>query len=159
MYDEALRVEHDKPELKELYKQFIELEISYKFIYRWNQNKIIRKKNHQAHKKFLDYFVIKEVGVNAIYTYGWKVLADLSGELGNDKMKDYCMKQYEHFVKGLISLYDESKGRYVSRFLNGSKFDIAHKNTVQVLFPIMVPDIPQTHKDGIISMLSSVLFK
>ena len=68
------------------------------------------------------------------------------------------MKQYEHFVKGLTSLYDESKGRYVSRFLNGSKFDIAHKNTVQVLFPIMVPDIPQAHKDGIISMLSSVLF-
>jgi hypothetical protein len=25
MYDEALRVEHDKPALKELYKQFIEL--------------------------------------------------------------------------------------------------------------------------------------
>ena len=78
MYDEALRVEHDQPKLKELYKQFIELEVSYKYFYRWNQNKIIRKKGHRAYKKFLDYFVIKEVGVNSVYTYGWKVLADLS---------------------------------------------------------------------------------
>jgi hypothetical protein len=106
----------------------------------------------------LDYFVVKEVGVNAIYTYGWKVLADLSGEIGNQKMKDYCMKQYDHFVKGLMTLYDEQEGRYISRFLNGSKFDKARKNTVQVLFPIMVPDIPQAHKDGIISMLSSVTY-
>jgi len=49
---------------------------------------------------------MKEVGVNAIYTYGWKILADLSHELGNDKMRDYCNKQYSHFVKGLMSLYD-----------------------------------------------------
>jgi hypothetical protein len=73
-------------------------------------------------------------------------------------MKDYCMKQYEHFVKGLMTLYDEQEGRYISWFLNGSKFDKARKNTVQVLFPIMVPDIPQAHKDGIISMLSSVIY-
>jgi hypothetical protein len=101
-----LRVEHDQPKLKELYKQFIELEVSYKYLYKWNQNKIIRKKNHRAYKKFLDYFVVKEVGVNAVYTYGWKILADLSHELGNDQMMEYCMKEYRHFVAGLISLYD-----------------------------------------------------
>lgn len=78
MYDEALRVEHDQPKLKQLYKQFIELQVSYKFLYRWNQNKIIRRKNHRAYKNFLDYFVIKEVGVNAVYTYGWKLLAEMS---------------------------------------------------------------------------------
>jgi hypothetical protein len=72
-------------------------------------------------------------------------------------MSDYCWLEYRRFVKGLTSLYDESKGRYVSRFLNGSKFDIAHKNTVQTLFPILVPDIPQKHKDGIIEMLKSVI--
>lgn len=41
--------------------------------------------------------------------------------------------------------------------MNGSKFDIAKKNTVQVLFPIMVPDIPQKHKDSILDMLKSVI--
>lgn len=83
MYDEALKVPHDQPTLKELYYQFIELELSYKFIYRWKQSKIIQKKKHSAHKTFLTYFVVKDIGVNAIYTYGWKVLSELSKELGN----------------------------------------------------------------------------
>lgn len=78
MYDEALKVPRDQPKLKDLYYQFIELELSYKFLYRWNQAKIIRKKNSSAKKSFLTYFVMKEVGVNAVYTYGWKILADLS---------------------------------------------------------------------------------
>lgn len=71
-------------------------------------------------------------------------------------MRDYCLKEYRHFVAGLITLFDEKENRYISRFLNGSSFDKARKNTVQVLFPILVPDIPQAHKDGIISMLQSV---
>ena len=56
----------------------IKLQISYKYFYRWKQSKIIKKKNHSAKKRFLTYFVVKDVGVNAVYTYGWKVLADLS---------------------------------------------------------------------------------
>lgn len=99
---------------------------------------------------------MKEVGVNSVYTYGWKLLEELSREIGNDKMADYCLKEYRHFVKGLVSLYDEEKGRYISRYLNGAQYDRAVKNTVQVLFPIMVPDIPQSHRDGIISMLKDV---
>lgn len=66
-----------------MYSRFIELQLSYKNIYRWNQTKIVMKKKHKAHQIFLDYFVIKEVGVNSVYTYGWKILADLSQEWGN----------------------------------------------------------------------------
>lgn len=61
-----------------MYSRFIELQLAYKFIYRWNQTKIVSKKQHSPSSVFLDYFVIKEVGVNAVYTYGWKILADLS---------------------------------------------------------------------------------
>ena len=59
MYDEALKVPSDQPKLKELYYQFIELEISYKLFYHWNQAEIIKKKTHSAHKNFLTYFVVK----------------------------------------------------------------------------------------------------
>lgn len=100
---------------------------------------------------------MKEVGVNAVYTYGWKILADLSLELGNKDMADYCMKEYNHFLKGLTSLYDEQKGRYVSHYLDGSEYKPTKKNTVQALFPILVPDIPQKHKDSIVEMLKSVI--
>ena len=60
------------------------------------------------------------------------------------------MKEYNHFLKGLTSLYDEQKGRYVSHYLDGSEYKPTKKNTVQALFPILVPDIPQKHKDSIV---------
>ena len=96
------------------------------------------------------------MGVNAVYTYGWKILADLSKEMGNDNMAEYCMKEYRHFLKGLTSLYDSSKGHYVSHYLDGDEYKPTRKNTVQVLFPLLVPDIPQEHKDSILAMLQSV---
>ncbi len=139
-----------------MYSRFIELQISYKKVYKWNQTKIVSDKKHSTQKIFLDYFVIKEVGVNAIYTYGWKILADLSKELGNQKMAEYCLKHYSHFLKGLTSLYDEEKGRYVSHYLDADEYKPTNKNTVQALFPLIVPDIPQKHKDGIIALLTSV---
>ena len=60
-----------------------------------------------------------------------------------------CSKNYNHFLKGLLSLYDEEKGRYVSKYLDADEYKTAHKNTVQTLFPLIVPDIPQKHKDNI----------
>lgn len=89
-----------------MYSRFIELQLSYKNIYKWNQTKIVEKKKHKANKVFLDYFVIKEVGVNAVYTYGWKILADLSREWGNQRLFQHCTKQYLHFLQGLLTLYD-----------------------------------------------------
>ena len=59
MYDEALKVENDQPKLKELYSRFIELQISYKKIYKWNQTKIVSNKKQSTKNIFLDYFVIK----------------------------------------------------------------------------------------------------
>jgi hypothetical protein len=71
-------------------------------------------------------------------------------------MADYCWKEYQNFLKGLVSLWDEEKGRYVSHYLDGSTYKKTQKNTVQSLFPILVPGIPQKHKDSIISMLKDV---
>lgn len=73
-------------------------------------------------------------------------------------MADYCQKEYNHFVKGLISLYDEQLGRYVSHYLDGDQYKPTKKNTVQALFPILIPEIPQKHKEGILQMLKSVKF-
>ena len=59
-------------------------------------------------------------------------------------------------MKGLISLYDEEKERYVSHYLDGAEYKKTKKNTVQSLFPLIVPDIPQKHRDGILAMLRDV---
>ena len=79
-------MESDQPKLKEMYSRFIELQLSYKWIYKWKQRKIVAHKKHSPHKVFLDYFVIKEVGVNAIYTYGWYILAELSWRIKNKEL-------------------------------------------------------------------------
>jgi len=59
MYDEALKVEVDKPGIKDLYYQFIELLISYKYVYHWDQSKIVKKKIRSSSKLFLEYFIVK----------------------------------------------------------------------------------------------------
>ena len=80
--------------------------MSYKYLYRWKQRHIVRKKKYEAHKGWLSYFVVKDVGVNAIYTASWKILADFAKEMGKDSQHEYCIKQYMHFVKGVEKLYD-----------------------------------------------------
>ena len=64
--------------------------------------------------------------------------------------------QYNHFFKGLVSLYDPTLKRYTSEYLDGSVYKRTKANTVQALFPILLTDIPQEHKDSIISMLKDV---
>jgi hypothetical protein len=59
MYDEALKVEVDKPGIKDLYYQFIELLISYKYVYHWDQAKIVKKKIRSSSRLFLEYFIVK----------------------------------------------------------------------------------------------------
>jgi hypothetical protein len=117
------------------------LQLNYKFKYNWKTNKIIEKKNRTAHAKFLDYFVVKEVGVNSVYTAGWKIAKTLSLEIGNFKLADYCEKQYQHFLKGLLSFWDPTTKKFTSEYLDGDVYKRTHANTVQGLFPILVTDL------------------
>lgn len=41
----------------------------------------------------------------------------------------------------------------MSRYLDGKEFKQCKKNTVQSLFPIIVPDIPEEHKQQIYAFL------
>lgn len=78
MYDEALGVKNPQPSLKQFYPQFEKLIINYKLKYKWDQSKIIGPKSKPIKHIWPDYFVIKEVGVNAVYTASWKILANLA---------------------------------------------------------------------------------
>ena len=101
--------------------------------------------------------MVKEVGVNAVYTAGWKVHKELALEIGNFKLADYCDKQYNHFLKGLLSFYDPEIKRYTSEYLDVDRFRRTRANTVQGLFPILITDLPQDHKYSILSMLRDVI--
>lgn len=58
-------------------------------MYKWDQSKIIAQKKKPIHKKWPTYFVVKEVGVNSVYAYSWKILADLAAEY-NEPLSYYC---------------------------------------------------------------------
>lgn len=64
------------------------------------------------------------------------------------------MKQYLHFVAGVESLFDEEKGRYVSKYRSGKEFKTARADTVQSLFPILLPEIKPSHKKAILDALT-----
>ncbi len=59
MYDEALGVSNPQPKLMEFYPNFEKLILSYRFIYQWDQSKIIAHKKRHIYKKWPTYFVVK----------------------------------------------------------------------------------------------------
>lgn len=89
--------------------------------------------------------MVKEVGVNSVYAYSWKILADLAAEY-NEPLSYYCNEQYKYFVKGVLKLYDSEKHKFVSKYLSGKEFKSARADTVQSLFPILL-DIPGVLKN------------
>jgi len=54
-------------------------------------------------------------------------------------MADYCLKQYQHFFKGVMKLFDAEKQRFVSHYMLKDKFLPTRADTVQSLFPILFP--------------------
>lgn len=89
MYDEAVGVKNPQPKLMEFYPQFEKIILSYRFIYDWDQSKIVKKKSHKISHKWPTYFVVKEVGVNAVYAYSWKILSELAAAY-NEPLSYYC---------------------------------------------------------------------
>ena len=154
MYDEALGVTNPQPKLMELYPSFEKIILSYRFVYDWDQSKIIKKKHHKIHKKWPTYFVVKEVGVNAVYAYSWKILSELAAEY-NEPLSYYCDQQYQYFSKGVMKLYDSDKRKFVSKYLDGKAFKSARADTVQSLFPILL-DLPSDLKTEILAALQDV---
>lgn len=70
--------------------------------------------------------------------------------MGNLKLADYCDIQYNHFLKGLLSLYDQKNKMFTSEYLDGDAYKRTRANTVQGLFPILITDLPQEHKNSIL---------
>jgi hypothetical protein len=53
-------------------------------------------------------------------------------------------------------MHDDSLGRYVSEYLDGSEYKKTKANTVQALFPLLIEELPLEHKREITAMLRDV---
>jgi len=68
-----------------MYPKFIQVVESYRFLYQWDQDKILSRKKAPRFPKNIDtFFTVKDIAVNSVYASGWGILGDLATELGDE---------------------------------------------------------------------------
>ena len=150
LYDKPYNVKDPKPTLLEMYPKFIELCIDYHLRYGWNQTEILQRS--KAPFDLIDgYFIVQDVGVNAVYAAGWGILADLAA-LFDQQLSDMCRQQQEHFESKILEhCWDEDLQRFVSWFKDkeGKQAKI-EVEAVQSLFPLLLQSLPKDKAESIV---------
>jgi len=98
------------------------------------------------------YFIVQDVGVNAIYAAGWGVLGDMAS-LYDTQLAQYCYNAQEQVVSSLLSqCWDTDLNRFISYYhdVNGIRQPI-YTETVQSLFPLLIPTLPLDIVDTIVT--------
>lgn len=88
-----------------------------------------------------------------MYAYGWKLLSLLAENVNLQLSQEY-IHFYEHFRKGVLSLWDSSQNRFLSKFRSGGTDHPAKANTVQGLFPLLL-DLPAEMREALLGLLKS----
>lgn len=151
VYDAAYGVSSVQPSFAELYPKFDELVLAYKFRDEWNQTKIVNRKRAPV-PDLMDFFLVKDVGVNSVYAAGWRVLGELATALGNDTLTDYCTAMQARTEAAIIQLlWSAELGQFVSlyRARDGSQ-QVASVEAVQTLFPLLLSSLPVALADSIV---------
>eukprot|EP01120_Amphizonella_sp_Union-15-10_P015997 TRINITY_DN8322_c0_g1_i2.p1 TRINITY_DN8322_c0_g1~~TRINITY_DN8322_c0_g1_i2.p1 ORF type:complete len:465 (-),score=75.46 TRINITY_DN8322_c0_g1_i2:20-1414(-) len=143
VYDLSFGITNPNPDFWDIYPKFIELVVSYRWEYGWNQSEILGRKS--VGPELLDsWFKVKDVGVNAVYAAGWGVLGDLALELGDQNLSNYCKQKQSVTQRAIIEkCWDSDLNRFVSLYVD---FDGVEKKstveTAQSLFPLLL-DLPK----------------
>lgn len=171
LYDLPYNVKHPKPTLLEMYPKFIELCVDYTTRYRWNQTEILHRT--KAPFDLIDgWFVVKDVGVSAVYATGWGVLAEVAEMVGNQQLATECRAAHVtsrspsvHHSWGdrgaealpqvraesaiIDKCWDPQLQRFISyyRARDGSEAKISVE-AVQSLFPLMLETLPKNMQGG-----------
>ena len=104
-------------------------------------------------------FFVKDVGVNAVYAAGWKVLSQLAALVPDDPsfaaMSADCAAEAKTSTQAIVSkMFDAKRGEYRSLWIDGDKQERrTDANTIQNLLPLMMGDLPAEHVDMIVAQL------
>eukprot|EP01125_Pyxidicula_operculata_P002557 TRINITY_DN12410_c0_g1_i1.p1 TRINITY_DN12410_c0_g1~~TRINITY_DN12410_c0_g1_i1.p1 ORF type:complete len:455 (+),score=78.79 TRINITY_DN12410_c0_g1_i1:126-1490(+) len=151
LYDLPYGVTVPQPTYWELYPQFDELVLEYKWRYDWNQTDILGRKYDPP--TFLDsYFIVQDVGVNSVYAAGWGVLADLASNY-DQNLSNYCRKNQQRVESTIISkCWSSQLNRFISFYhdKNGNRQEI-QVEAVQSLFPLLLQNLPSSIVDTIVN--------
>ncbi len=151
LYDKPYNVKHPQPKFSELYPKFVELTAVYKYKMHWNQTAIINEV--RSSKGLIDqYFVVKDVGVNAVYASSWGILADLAAQY-DPQLSAYCRQMQTKFETAIVNkLWNPSLKRFVALYHDPQtkSEQMIPQEAVQVLFPLLMTNIPQQMVDSIV---------
>jgi glycogen debranching enzyme len=104
----------------------------------------------------MNWFKVQDIAVNCVYASGWGVLGDLAATF-DPSLATRCHKNAAHVESSIMdTLYDENTGHFVTGYKNGKNEQCFHPaKTIQMLFPLLLPDLPVSHRRSIISYLTS----
>lgn len=142
-YDQALDVKNPQPKLLDIYPKFLELVLTYKWRYHWNQTQIVSL--HKNPWLIVDgFFIVKDVGVNSVLAHGFGVLSELALEIGNVQLADQLRLRQLRIEKAIISkCWKPELRQFVSLYKDKKGNEqIAPAETIQTLFPVMLDSIP-----------------
>eukprot|EP01012_Entosiphon_sulcatum_P063844 TRINITY_DN9199_c0_g1_i1.p1 TRINITY_DN9199_c0_g1~~TRINITY_DN9199_c0_g1_i1.p1 ORF type:complete len:472 (-),score=93.69 TRINITY_DN9199_c0_g1_i1:23-1414(-) len=135
----------------EMYPKFVELTVEYHLRYGWNVSKIIHRTS--APNCTLDcWFLVKDVGLNAVYAAGWGVLADLAAEANLTDLAVECRAGQQSAEKAIIdNCWDKDLRRFVSWYRDHSgAWQKVTVEAVQSLFPLLLESLPSDIHQSIV---------
>ncbi len=142
LYDPAHGVKN--PSYKELYPKFLLLNRAYRKQADWDQQRILE----------LELFNVEDVGVNAMYASGWRVLGELA-ENFDQELAQHCMTQNEYHENAILSkCWSEDEGHFVSFYHQDGEEKQTSIETIQSLFPLLLKRIPSALQTKVITRLT-----
>lgn len=139
--------EVNQTSFQSLYPRFVELIATYNFAFRWDMNKILKRKTPMLKgQKLESFFLVKDLAVNSVYATGWEVLADLAKELGDADTADHCYLEFQKSSEAIhkkmwSSQHFGYRTLYKDNITGRDKFSPA--NTIHNLFPLLLSNLPK----------------
>jgi len=155
LYDAPYQVPNPQPTLLQMYPKFVELIMSYHFEFDWNTTEILNRANDSEawfSELVDDWFVVEDIGVNAVYAAGWGVLGDLAREINNTDLARRCHAMEQELTNNILSYsWNASLGRFVSFYKTqeGIWAPIVTE-TVQSVMVLLLRDLPSSIRDSIV---------
>jgi glycogen debranching enzyme len=155
-YDPALGVRPSsraRPAWSAIYPQLIQLALSYRWRYAWDQKAILARTS--AAPGPINWFKVQDVAVNCVYASGWRILGDLAGEFDKTLAAE-CYAHQRHAEAGILAtLFSPQAGYFVTGYKDEKNKQCFHPvRTVQMLFPLLLDSISAQQVSTIISHLT-----
>ncbi len=143
IYDAPVGVFSYPVKRRRYYSNFIKLLILYKWIARWNLEKILRK----------GWFNVEDIGVCSCYADSWGVLAKLA-ELFDKDLSAKCEKYNKFYCQKIVEkAWDDKRQQFLSFYHQKGVEKKSYNETIQSLFPLLLDYLPKDIQEVLVEKI------